>query len=358
MKRFCAVLAIAAVAAVTACTDHPTDPDEGPALKALGSPFNGITVMSRNLYVGTDVDAVIAALANDDPADDVPTLMAAIDILQRTDYPTRAAAIAAEIDKARPHAVGLQEVSDIDIDLSALGVPVVIDIDFLPILQSALTGRGLDYVVAGSVKNIEAVPVPGISLIDYDVLLVDASRVTVDGVTSQNFAANIGVVAPGVELKRGWVHAEVTIGGAAYVLATTHLESGTGDPFGGLRALQILELIGQLPTDRPVILMGDLNDFSGSPMHQALVGSGFVDAWASYRPGTAGFTCCHASDLSNDRAEFDQRIDYVFTMGFDAGRLHGLMRRTGYRPSERLLGPAHSIWPSDHAGLVLRVKRP
>lgn len=355
MKRVRLALFIGVVAAIAACTDHPTSPEEGPDLDRFGRGSDAVTIMSRNLYVGLDADAVIAALANGDPADDVPALMEAIDVLQRTDFPKRAAAIAAEIDKARPHAVGLQEVSEIDIDLSALGLPVVIDIDFLPILQEALRGRGLEYVVAGAVKNIEAAPVPGISLVDYDVLLVDATRVTVNGAEGHNFAANIGVVAPGVELKRGWVQADVTIGDSEYHLVTTHLESGAGDPFSGLRALQVSELIAQLPTDHPVILMGDLNDSEGSPMYQALTASGFVDLWVSYRPGTAGFTCCHASDLSNDRAEFDQRIDYIFTLGVDAGRLQGLMQRTGYRPAERLLGPAHSIWPSDHAGLVLRI---
>jgi Endonuclease/Exonuclease/phosphatase family len=280
-----------------------------------------------------------------------------IDVLQRTDYPTRAAAIAAEIDKARPHAVGLQEISQIAIDLSALGLLVVIDIDFLSILEEALKGRGLEYVVAGAVKNIEATPVPGISLVDYDVLLVDARRVTVNAAEGHNFAANIGVVAPGVELKRGWVQANVTIGNAAYHIVTTHLESGAGDPFSGLRGLQVSELVAQLPTARPVVLMGDLNDLAGSPMYQVLEAAGLVDSWTALRHGKTGLTCCHAPDLSNEHAEFDQRIDYIFTRGFkvEDRKFRGRIWRTGYRRSERLMGPAHSIWPSDHAGLVLRM---
>ncbi len=44
-----------------------------------------VTVMTRNLYVGADVDAVIAALANTDPSDDLPALFTAIQTIQRTD---------------------------------------------------------------------------------------------------------------------------------------------------------------------------------------------------------------------------------------------------------------------------------
>src|SRR2546422_11429163 len=68
-----------------------------------------ITVMTRNLYIGADVDQVIGALASPDPNDDVPALLAAIAVLQRTDFPTRAGALADEIARARPHVVGLQE---------------------------------------------------------------------------------------------------------------------------------------------------------------------------------------------------------------------------------------------------------
>src|SRR6267378_2466297 len=77
-----------------------------------------ISVMTQNLYVGADVDLVIRALGTADPADDFPALLFAIETVGKTDFPARAAAIADQIARARPHAVGLQEVSRIDIDLS------------------------------------------------------------------------------------------------------------------------------------------------------------------------------------------------------------------------------------------------
>ena len=76
--------------------------------------------------------------------------------------------------------------------------------------------------------NIDANPTPGIRLVDYDVLLVDADRVTVNSASGQNFTQNIGPFAPGVSLIRGWVQANVTIDGRDYTIASTHPEPDLG----------------------------------------------------------------------------------------------------------------------------------
>ncbi|HEY9013789.1 MAG TPA: hypothetical protein VIM84_01845, partial [Gemmatimonadales bacterium] len=207
------------------CSDSPSEPNPALSADELESGAGKVSVMTRNLYVGTDVDAVIGALRTSDPADDLPALMQAIETLGRTNFPARAAAIAGEIAQARPHAVGLQEVSKIDLVLPPLGVDI--HQDFLPTLLAELRKRGLqDYEVAAQVRNIEATPFPGVSLVDYDVLLVDRRRVKVGATTGQNFAANLGEVAPGVVLRRGWVSAAVTIKGTELTVASSHLESG------------------------------------------------------------------------------------------------------------------------------------
>src|SRR5574342_145245 len=87
--------------------------------------------------------------------DDIPALFAAIETLGKTDFPTRAGAIADEFARERPHVVGFQEVSEIHIDLNGFGVPLMIDLEFLPILQTQLAARGLNYVVAATVKNLD-----------------------------------------------------------------------------------------------------------------------------------------------------------------------------------------------------------
>ena len=319
-----------------------------------------ITVMTQNLYVGADVDAVIGALASPDPNDDLRALLFAIQTLAETDFPARADAIADEIARTRPHVVGLQEVSVIDIDLTALGQPVVIHLDFLAILQAKLAARGLNYPLAAQVQNITAVPFPGISLVDHDAMLVDADRVTLGSAGGQNFALNIGVVAPGVELKRGWVFARTTIDGQPYTFVSLHAEADlAGAHLDGLRAAQIGEVVGTFAAGERVVMMGDFNDIPASAMHQVLTGAGFTDVWAVMRPGVIGFTCCHLPNLSEQVADFSQRIDYVFTRGIgwgSSGEVFGQIDRFGNVPADRLAGPAHPIWPSDHAGVTARLR--
>jgi len=318
-----------------------------------------VSVMTQNLYVGADVDAVIGALASPNPNDDVPALLFAINTLGETDFPARADAVADAIARARPHVVGLQEVSVIDIDLTGLGLPVVVHLDFLAILQAKLAERGLHYVLAAQVQNITAVPLPGISLVDHDAMLVDADRVTIVSASGQNFAVNVGVVAPGVELKRGWVTARTTIDGQPYTFVSLHAEADLGGAhLDGLRALQIGEVVGTVGGDARVVMMGDFNDVPTSSMHQVLTGAGFTDVWAALRPGVIGFTCCHLPNLSDQIADFSQRIDYVFTRGI-AGpndKVIGQIDRFGDVPADRLAGPAHPIWPSDHAGVTATLR--
>jgi hypothetical protein len=339
-----------------ACGDHdlPLSPDVPASSPPAREIASDLTVMTRNLYVGADVDAVIAALASSDPADDIPALLAAVATLGQTDYGARARAFANEIARYRPHAVGLQEVSTVDLTLPPLGVDL--HLDFLPVLQAELSARGLQYDVAARVRNIDAAPLPGVSLLDEDVLLVDRARVTVRAAAGQHFAANLGQVAPGVVLQRGYVRADVTIGGNAYVIASTHLESGGAAGLDQLRAAQAGELGQALVSAPRAIIMGDLNDGPSSAMHQVLEGAGFTDVWAALRPGVVGFTCCHLPDLSDQIAPFSQRIDYVFVRGLGHdGNLLGQIWRTGDVPADRIAGPEHPIWPSDHAGLVAKV---
>jgi len=349
-------IALSALGMLAACSE-PTGPAlESPSASVARGATRTVTAMTQNMYVGADVDAVIGALASPDPSDDIPALLVAIETLGATDYPARAGALAAAIAKARPHVVGLQEVSQIDIDLTALGLPAVVHLDFLAILGDSLAARGLQYAVAVKVRNIVAQPLPGIGLVDYDAILVDADRVTVTATEARTFAHNLGVVAPGVELKRGWVLARVLIGGAPYAFANTHLESGAAAGLSDLRAAQAMELVSGLSADVPTMVLGDLNDIPGSAMHHVLSGARFIDSWAALRGGAPGFTCCQRADLGNHVSALDQRIDYVWTRGFQRHReLDGRVWRIGTEPRDRIPGPLHPIWPSDHAGLVLTV---
>ena len=350
------LLAIASLIAIAACAEMPSEPAAPDALaNARGA--NGarrIGVMTRNLYVGADVDAVIGALVSPDPNDDLPALQSAIATLQHTDFPARAAAFANEFATQRPAVIGLQEVYQLHVDLTPLGMPVNIDMDFLAILQAAISARHLPYAVAAKVKDTDATPFPGITLVDYDVMLVDTTRVVVaPGAVTNQFAYNIGPVAPGVDIRRGYIIVNATVDGVPLTLANTHLESGSDPQIAMLRAAQATELATVLAAAPALILTGDFNDTPGSPMYQVLAGAGFTDAWATLRPGVIGLTCCNLADLSNGTPTFDQRIDYIFSrgIGHPTEGLLGSIGLTGTRPGDRISGPAGLIWPSDHAGV-------
>jgi endonuclease/exonuclease/phosphatase family metal-dependent hydrolase len=341
-----------------ACSDNPGAPSDG-ALDAVVTPGHGhqITVMSRNMYIGTDLDAVIAALANTDPADDFPAMVNAAGVLQETDYDLRVEAIVGEIARTRPAVIGLQEVTRIDIDLSAYGAPIVINGDFMTDLTNEIAARSLPYVVGSQVQNWVASPFPGINLVDFDVLLVDPSRVTIGAVSSHTFSNNLGPIFPGINQVRGWTGIEATYENQPFVFVVTHLESGAA--LGELREQQAQQLMSVLAHRPRVILMGDFNDQAGSHMYRRIREAGFRDAWASLR-ADAGYTCCMAPDLANERPRFDQRIDFIFTKGMDFPEegLIGDIRLTGIDRLDRLDGPSHTIWPSDHAGLVARLRIP
>ncbi len=240
MPLFPRAVLVSVVVLLPACADHnPVAPALHPAFNISAPPAGArdVTVMTQNLYVGADVDLVIHALATPDPNDDLPALLFAIQTLGKTDFRARAQAIADEIQRARPHAVGFQEVSQIDIDLQPVGLPIVVHQDFLAILQAALAARGLHYDVAATSNNINVSLFSGlVRLVDHDALLVDADRVHVNAASGQNFSVNLGQVAEGVVLIRGWVWARTTVGDQSYTFVTAHTESNlAGAPPGAAR---------------------------------------------------------------------------------------------------------------------------
>jgi endonuclease/exonuclease/phosphatase family metal-dependent hydrolase len=190
---------------------------------------------------------------------------------------------------------------------------------------------------------------------------VDAERVKVNSAAGHNFSANVGQIAPGVELIRGWVEANITIRNRTLTVVSTHPEPNLGGTsFADLRALQVGEILGSLPENGPTVIMGDLNDVAGSPMYASILGAGFTDVWAALRPNQQGLTAVHAPDLSNPVPTFTERIDYILTRDLDRGRrdVVGEIRRTGIDPERRPVGPLGKIWISDHAGLLAQLWLP
>ena len=353
-------LAPLALLAALACAEGaPLDPPAWSASRSLTSSAARVRVMTQNLYVGGDVDLVIAALATPDPADDLPALQTVIGQLEATDFPARAAALADLLARYRPHVVALQEVSTITLQLPPFGIDVYLP--FLPVLEAALAARGLPYQVAAANPNFDVTVIPGIALADQDVLLYDPTQVTLGASTNADFTAFLpSVFYGGLDVRYGWASFVGEIGGRSYRFVGAHPVSGRHPMIVDVREAQALELVALFGGEsRPVVILGDLNEYEGWPLHQALTDGGFLDAWREMRPGVVGNTCCHASDLSDAAGGFDQRIDYVFVKGFSlSGRLQGQIDIVGAQPGNRVSGPVHPIWVSDHAGLIATLLLP
>src|SRR5205809_5060407 len=261
------VLAIA-----IACTkDTPLAPMPSASLTDAGA--GSITAMTRNLYIGADVHAVIHAPLAPEPSDDFNALLQAITVVGQTACPLRAEALADEIARSRPQVVGLQEVSEIHINIPPLGIAV--NQDFLAILMAALNARGLHYALVGESTNLVATPFAGVAVTDHDALLRDADRASLNGpVIATIYAANLGHLADGIDLNRGYVVARLLIDGRPVTVATTHLEPGNAPGLPGLRAPQAQELGAAAGGHTPPTVLGQHNDSTRVATQQVGPGAG------------------------------------------------------------------------------------
>ena len=196
-----------------------------------------ITVMTRNLYLGTDLDPIIGA-------PDLPSLLQAVDDgfanVVATDFPTRAGAIADEIADTQPDLVGLQEVSlwrtDVPPD-GEVSPAETVAFDFLQILLGAMEARGLSYAPVVSVDNFDAEvpagfpPTMDVRLTDRDVILARTDLKTAELMLSNPMAANFETAATipdtpigTITIPRGWTSVDVKLRGKEFRLVNTHLE--------------------------------------------------------------------------------------------------------------------------------------
>ena len=362
---------------------HPGHGFPGHGHHRQGKP---ITVMTRNLYLGGDITRPLAALAA--PPDRQAEVFVAANstlraIVDQTNFPLRAKQLAREIDQRRPDLIGLQEVAlwrhgPLD------GSPAeTVDYDFLQILQDELNALGEDYHVAhvqqesdvagpavlgGSLQNVR--------LTMRDVVLERAHNgVKVLDATGANYAARIPLSIAGQRLEfiRGYDVVDVKVGGQRLRFVNTHLESQSSD----VAYAQAQELLAgpAAPSGTPTIVVCDCNsdplDTSVKPgethAHQdpylLIVGSGgFADEWLRFAPAEQGFTS-GLSELVNDTpaeaaVRFDHRIDMVFGRRADGSPMpvdYGWT--TGKDPNERTPAtPIGRLWPSDHAGVAIRLR--
>lgn len=349
--RRCAVLiGLAAGVLLTAACD------EGPATSSAE-----VTVMTRNVYLGADIFRVTQA----DSAQEIPVIAAEVfGIMQQNDYPARAGALAGEIEAAGPDLIGLQEVelyrvqdpSDYVTGNTSVNATEVY-LDFLQILLDSLDARGLDYVVASQVENAD-VELPAarsateffdVRLTDRDVILARA-----DVGTSRPGNAGYDIIVPfelasgdTVRFERGYTWVDVSMAETDFVFVNTHLEISAGGQLAPIQRAQATQLIGHFTDASPVVAVGDFNTGPGDSPYGVLTDE-FTDAWSVVGSGD-GLTCCQGEFLSTTQA-FQSRIDLILFRGAVDPLTADVV---GEELADRTVS---GLWPSDHAGVVARLR--
>ena len=210
-----------------------------------------LTVMTRNLYLGGNIDRPIRAAYDRTGTEGVLALGHANhelrEIVERTDFRTRSRLLAEEIAAARPDLVGLQEVAlwrhgPMQLDNIGQLNATDVDYDFLAILLSDLASRGTRYEVASAQQesDVEAPAFTGnplsgtagsaedVRLTDRDVILLrDDSGIRVEGRGGGHYAAQFKVQLGDVTFPfiRGYAWSDIAVGSTTMRFITTHLES-------------------------------------------------------------------------------------------------------------------------------------
>jgi hypothetical protein len=335
-----------------------------------------ITVMTRNIYVGTDVDRIIEA---EDP-NQIPILVAeAFQTLFATNFPERAEAFAREIRDTDPHLIGLQEISLIRHQSpgdAVIGGPIPAEdvvFDFLDILLQTLQDYGLDYREVATIQNadvelpmitgFEPLEFDDVRLTDFDVILARGD-VEISNVEAKNYLATLPVPdgQDGIlfEIPRGYTAVDATVGHNTVRFVNTHLEPA----HPAVKQAQADELIATLANETlPVIVVGDLNTPAPEgPVYNTFLNEFYLDAWDLRSNGRnePGFTSNHDNDLLNEFVDLNERIDLIL-----------VRNRPGAAPKS-VIGSVFAIvvgdelqdrtpsglWPSDHAGVVARMVIP
>jgi endonuclease/exonuclease/phosphatase family metal-dependent hydrolase len=313
-----------------------------------------VTVMSRNLYLGTNLDAIVKARSLEEALTAVAAGWAQV---QANDFPTRARAIAREIATVKPDFVGFQEATLYRTQAPpALTRATHVELDYVQELRKALAARKLKYrfAVIGAWTDAQ-LPAGSPATMDVRLTVRDALLVRTDRklkirrVGKAQYAATTPLFGGFVTAKRGYVYAVATKGGRTFRVINTHLESFSDTT----QVTQSEELVRVARAVRvPTILLGDLNsraDGSGTPSRANLLAAGFRDAWVDAHPTQVGLTCCHGNDLREAGGPFSSRIDYVLARNGFVGVAAGVL---GEAPGDRLNG----LWPSDHAGVWARLR--
>jgi endonuclease/exonuclease/phosphatase family metal-dependent hydrolase len=330
-------------------------PAAAPAATAKAKP--DVTVMSRNLYLGADIIKLAAA---PDVASEMAQAKALHATIDQTNFPLRAKAIAAEIAQTKPDVIGLQEVAryfkgadGVHDGVKDATTPLY---DWLALLQKQIKAKGLSYKVASRQDEID-IEVPSDD--GYDLRLTLGNAVLIrtgkaekvklvkglKGVFSDQLAVPLKD-GQTVKLNRGYAGLDGTVAGKRFRFLAPHGEAYS-DAITTKQFKQLLKVAAKSRTT-PTIIAGDFNSDPGASGakaggYKATIDAGFHDT------SPRAHTCCQTETLTNSQSLLNQWIDHIVVRP----RATVLSRRlVGNKASDRIGG----LWPSDHAGVVARIR--
>ena len=177
-----------------------------------------LRVLTRNLFLGADLTPAYEALAAPDGLATLPAVVAGIfnpgeppGVVQRTDFATRAAGLADEIEATEPDLIGLQEAAQWRTDDTVAA-------DHLDLLEAELARRGLPYRrVAAAVNGDVALPSAAgfnVGLSDREAILA-REDVSTANVQIAPFVNTLPIETPHgtFALARGWMSVDATVRG-------------------------------------------------------------------------------------------------------------------------------------------------
>jgi len=356
LRRKCFLVPLLALAA---CVDAatPTSPPTDVALSAARKGVDdGTVVMTRNLYLGANLDAIVQAKS-------LPEALTAVargwEQVQANDFPTRARAIAREIAASKPDFVGFQEATLYRTQSPPASTQATaVALDYVRELRRALAARKLSYRFLRVAPWTDAqLPAGYPATMDIRITVRDALLVRVDPklkvkrVRQKQYTQTTPLFGGFITATRGYVVADATMSGRSFRVVATHLESFS-DASQVAQGQELADTFRRGAT--PTVLLGDLNsraDGSGTPTIANLRAAGFKDAWLQAHPNDVGLTCCHGDDLRELGGPFYSRIDYVLVRNGFRATAAGIVGRAA---GERING----LWPSDHAGVWARLRLP
>jgi len=376
----------------------------------LALALDEIEVVTLNQYLGADLTPVLAA----EPEAFNDALVGVLQKVSASDFKARVLEQARMMAKRSPQIIGLQEVWDLkcidpdprpEFGCDDPSIANAFD-DHLDLTLAALNNtpevrrkKGINYEAAATVKNLDVVIPFNINgkdvylvAVDRDVILArqDVEIAKVDWSAYQSFGlctkpsvdgCNYQVVAPveslGIDIERGFVAVDATIGNKVYRIVNTHFEvkgEDVGMPeftfYQAAQADELLQTLDMTTSTDYLMVLGDMNsspeqmDIPGvfpplfltgitTPYHQ-FVDSGYHDVW-ELRPGrVSGYTCCQNEDLDSKKSLLTERIDMIFTR--EMPKKVKQARVLGDKVSTKTNPPGLGLWSTDHGGIAAKIQ--